>query len=182
MPRSRPSIRTRPDFGRLNAITREMSVLLPPPEAPTRAVVVPAGTWMLMFLSTGTPGLYSNQTPSKATSPRMSPTGTRVASSESSVASWRISRMRSSPAKASVIWVPMAAICTIGAAMRPVKKMYMKRSPTVIRPASTSPPPTRIISTPMPPTIAVANAPVPEMAVIEAATLRKMRWAPVAKT
>ena len=54
-----------------------MRVLLPPPEAPTRAVVVPAGTWMLMFLSTGTPGLYSNQTPSKVTSPRMSPTGVR---------------------------------------------------------------------------------------------------------
>ena len=42
--------------------------------------------------------------------------------------------MRSSPAKASVICVPMEAICTSGAAIRPVKNTYMMRSPTVIRP------------------------------------------------
>ena len=76
----------------------------------------------------------------------------------------------------------MEAICTIGAAIRPVKNTYMMRSPTVIRPASTSPPPTMIISTPIPPTIAVANAPVPEMAVIDCATLRKRRCAPAANT
>ena len=41
--------------------------------------------------------------------------------------------MRSSPANASVICVPMEAIYTSGAATRPVKKMYMTKSPSVMR-------------------------------------------------
>ena len=41
--RSRPSTRIRPLSGRLNAMTRLMSVLLPEPLDPTSAVVVPAG-------------------------------------------------------------------------------------------------------------------------------------------
>ena len=51
--------------------------------------------------------------------------------------------MRSSPANASVIWVPMEAIWTIGAASRPVKNTYMIRSPTSSGPPSTRSPPTR---------------------------------------
>ena len=42
--------------------------------------------------------------------------------------------MRSSPANASVIWVPIDAIWISGAAKRPVKKMYITRSPNVIVP------------------------------------------------
>ena len=43
--------------------------------------------------------------------------------------------MRSSPANASVICVPIDAIETSGAATSPMKKMYMIRSPSVISPA-----------------------------------------------
>ena len=42
--------------------------------------------------------------------------------------------MRSRPANASVICVPIDAIETIGAATRPMKKMYMMKSPSVISP------------------------------------------------
>ena len=41
--RSWPSTSTRPETGRLKAITRLMSVLLPEPLDPTSAVVDPAG-------------------------------------------------------------------------------------------------------------------------------------------
>ena len=40
--------------------------------------------------------------------------------------------MRSSPANASVICVPIEAIWTIGMAIRPVNEMYANRSPSVI--------------------------------------------------
>ena len=43
-------------------MTRLMSVLLPDPDDPTSAVVVPAGARKDTCFSTGTPGLYSNQT------------------------------------------------------------------------------------------------------------------------
>ena len=59
-------MRTRPDFGRLNAITRLISVLLPEPLDPTSAVVVPAGARKLTPCRTGTPSLYSKVTSSKA--------------------------------------------------------------------------------------------------------------------
>ena len=68
--RSWPSTRIRPLSGRLNAITRLISVLLPDPLDPTSAVVVPAGARKLTFLSTGVPGLYSKLTSSNTTSPR----------------------------------------------------------------------------------------------------------------
>ena len=42
--------------------------------------------------------------------------------------------MRSSPANASVICVPMLAIETSGAATSPMKKTYMMKSPSVMRP------------------------------------------------
>src|SRR3954466_6017373 len=99
----------RPLSGRLNAITRLISVLLPDPLDPTRAVVVPAGAWKLTFFSTSTPGLYSKLTSSKRTSPTISPTGDLVASSWSSVAVCISSRIRSSPAKASLICGPIEA-------------------------------------------------------------------------
>ncbi len=86
-----------------------MSVLLPEPLDPTSAVVEPAGAVNETCFSTGTPALYSKLTSSNATSPRTSGSGCRVASSSSSVAILRISRMRSRPANASVICVPMLA-------------------------------------------------------------------------
>ena len=157
--------RTRPESGRLKAITRLISVLLPEPEEPTSAVVEPAGgVERDAACSTGTPGLYSNETSSKAMSPRTSGSGALVASSSSSVARRRISRMRSRPAKASVICVPIDEICTSGAAIRPVKKMYMTRSPSVIVPARIALPPTSIITTPSAPTTTVAKALTPETA------------------
>jgi len=86
----------------LNVITRLISVLLPEPLDPTSAVVEPAGAVNVTFFSTGAPALYSNVTFSKAISPRMSGSGARSVSSWSSVAIWRISRIRSSPANASL--------------------------------------------------------------------------------
>ena len=58
--------------------------------------------------------------------------GARLASSSSSVAIFRISRMRSSPAKASVICVPMLASWMTGIVRSAIIEMYMKRSPIVI--------------------------------------------------
>jgi hypothetical protein len=46
-----------PFSGRLKAMTRLMSVLLPDPLDPTSAVVVPAGARNETFFSTGTPGV-----------------------------------------------------------------------------------------------------------------------------
>ena len=59
--RSWPSTSTRPVSGRLNVITRLISVLLPDPLDPTSAVVEPAGAWNDTCFSTGTPGLYSKR-------------------------------------------------------------------------------------------------------------------------
>ena len=101
-----------------------MSVLLPEPLDPTSAVVVPAGAWKLTCFSTGTPALYSKLTSSNTTSP--STIGERrpravlvVFGRASRSSSW----MRSRPANASLICVPIEAICTTGAAMSPVKRM-----------------------------------------------------------
>ena len=165
-------MRTRPRVGRLNAITRLTSVLLPDPLEPTSAVVDPAGARNDTSFSTGTPGAYSNHTSSNATSPRTSASRAFDASSASSVGVCRISRMRSRPAKASVICVPIEAICTTGAAIRPVKKMYMMKSPRVISPATMERPPTTIITTPMMPTMTVEIAVVAETPVIDCAMLR----------
>ena len=107
----------------MNAITRLISVLLPEPLEPTSAVVVPAGARKLTCFSTGTPGLYSKLTSSNTTSPSTSPSGALPLSSSSSVGIRISSRMRSRPANASLICVPIEAICTTGAAIRPVKRM-----------------------------------------------------------
>ena len=112
---------SRPAPGRLNAITRLMSVLLPDPLEPTSAVVVPAGALKLTSFSTGTPALYSKFTCSKITSPSIGPSGALPLSSSSSVSISRSSRIRSRPANASLICVPMDAIWTTGAAISPVR-------------------------------------------------------------
>jgi len=90
--------------------------------------------------------------------------------------------MRSSPANASLICVPMEAICTSGAATRPMKKTYITKSPRVMRSASIARPPTRIISTPMPPTMTVVAAPSDETPVMVLAMLRNSRFTPRVKT
>ena len=159
-----------------------MSVLFPEPLDPTRAVVVPAFARKVMSLSTGMPSRYSNQTCSNATSPSMRASGWRVASSSSSVGVSKISRMRSSPAKASVICVPMLAICTTGNATRPTKKIYEMRSPSVISPRATARPPIVRISTPTAPMMMVETAAIALVPVIVDAMLRKSRWTPRVKT
>ena len=90
--------------------------------------------------------------------------------------------MRSSPASASVICVPMAAICTIGAASKPTKKTYMKKSPSVIVPARMAWPPTMIITTPIAPMITLENAVTADTPVMDFATLRNSRCTPCANT
>ena len=94
--------------------------------------VDPAGAVKVMPFRTGTPGLYSNQTWSNATSPLRSSIDALPASSASSAGVCLTSRIRSSPAKASVICVPIDAICTTGAAIMPVKNRYMTKSPIVM--------------------------------------------------
>ena len=94
-------------------------MLFPEPDGPTSAVVVPAGAWKEIPLSTWVSGLYWNQTSSNTTSPRTSPIGRRRASSSSSVCTRRSSWMRSSPANASVIWVPMLEIWMSGETITP---------------------------------------------------------------
>jgi hypothetical protein len=101
-----PSMSTRRAFGRLNAITRLINVLLPDPLDPTSAVVVPAGAVNETPRNTGCPSLYSNHTLSNATSPLRRSIDARCASSSTSVGMSRISRIRSRPANASVICVP----------------------------------------------------------------------------
>ncbi len=93
--------------------------------------------------------LYSNVTSRNATSPRTSGRGRRLASSSSSVAMRRISRMRSRPANASVICVPMLASWTIGTVMSAVSVRYITKSPMVMSPARIDEPPTSIIEMPI---------------------------------
>jgi len=58
-------------------MSRESIVLLPAPLGPTMAVVVPAGARNETLRRTGTPAVYSNDTASKATSPRTVSIGAR---------------------------------------------------------------------------------------------------------
>ena len=90
--------------------------------------------------------------------------------------------MRSSPAKASLICVPISAMLISGIATNPVKKMYITKSPRVIVPARIARPPTMIIRTLIMPMIAVANAPMAEIPVTAFATRRSRRCAPRANT
>ncbi len=90
--------------------------------------------------------------------------------------------MRSRPANASVICVPIEAMETSGAATRPIRTMYMIRSPSVISPARMARPPSQIISTPTMPTMTVPPAVVADTPVIDLATLRNSRCAPLVKT
>jgi len=90
--------------------------------------------------------------------------------------------MRSSPANASVICVPMDAMLISGIATSPTKMLYMNRSPSVIAPESTERPPSRIIRIPIAPMMIVANEPTPEIPVMVAAMLRNSVLAPRVNT
>ena len=90
--------------------------------------------------------------------------------------------MRSSPAKASEIWVPIDAIETSGAATSPVKKTYITNSPSVMVPARIARPPTTIISTPMMPTMSVDTADTVDTPTIDFAMFLNSLWAPFANT
>ena len=140
-------------------------MLLPDPLDPTSAVVVPAGALNDTRFSTGTPASYSNETSSNAMSPRTVSSGCLVSSSSSSVAICLISRMRSSPAIASLSCVPIDDIWISGAASSPTKNTYMNRSPSVIVPARIERPPTRIMMTPIAPMTRPPNAVTAEMPV-----------------
>jgi hypothetical protein len=85
------------------------------------------------------------------------------------------SRMRSSPANASLICVPIEAMPTTGATVMPVKKRYMMKSPSVMVPARIARPPTISMTTPTTPTMRVAPAVVAEMPVMVFRTLSKRR-------
>ena len=66
--------------------------------------------------------------------------------------------MRSRPANASVICVPMLASCTTGTVISAVKVRYITKSPMVICPARIELPPTSIIEMPMAPSTTVEKA------------------------
>src|ERR1051326_6592024 len=90
--------------------------------------------------------------------------------------------MRSSPANASVICVPIDAMLMSGSATSPTKKTYWTSWPSVIDCDSTARPPTRIITMEIAPMTNCANAPTPDTPVIVVATLRNSLCAPRANT
>jgi hypothetical protein len=92
------------------------------------------------------------------------------------------SRMRSSPANASLICVLIEAICITGAASRPTKKMKENRSPRVMVPLRIARPPTRISTRPTSPTTTVANDPTAETPVMVLATFLNIRCTPPVNT
>ena len=163
-------------------MTRLISVLLPEPLDPTSAVVVPGAAASETPFSTGTPGSYSNQTPSSRTSPARDPSSSRASSSWSSVAICMISRMRSRPANASVICVPIDEIWMTGAMTRPVKKMYWRSWPSDHAPLISARPPSTIIRAPISPMTSVEMDVTADTPVTALATLRNSRCAPRAKT
>jgi hypothetical protein len=69
----------------------------------------------------------------------------------------------------------------MGAAMRPVKKMKAKRSPSVMVPWTIARPPTRIITMPTAPMTTLEKAVVAETPVIDLAMFRKSLCAPLVK-
>jgi len=90
-------------------------VLLPAPDEPTQAVGrARRGVERDAFQDQGA-GTYSKRTVSNAMSPATSASGARAPRPRRPrLTSRRISRMRSSPANASVIWVPMDAMLISG--------------------------------------------------------------------
>ena len=90
--------------------------------------------------------------------------------------------MRSRPANASVIWVPMDEIWITGAISSPVNSRYCTSSPVVQEPDMSACPPSTIISEAMAPITSVATDDTADTPVTVVATLRSRRCAPRAKT
>ena len=157
-------------------------MLLPDPEGPTSAVEVPGAESKDTSLRTGTPSWYSNETSRNSTWPTIAGSGSLAASSWSSGVSSRISRIRSRPANASVIWLPIETTWMMGPTSSPRYSVKEKNEPSVIRCAMTSCEPTHMIATPTAPRRSVENAETAAKPVIVFATLRKRRWTPCEKT
>ena len=90
--------------------------------------------------------------------------------------------MRSSPANASVICVPIDASWITGRLIIAVKARYITRSPTVMVPLRIADPPISIMAMPLAPTTRDENAITAEVPVIDFATFRNRRCAPLANT
>ena len=93
-----------------------------------------------------------------------------------------ISRIRSRPANASVICVPIDEIWMTGAMTSPVKKMYWIRAPSLHAPLISARPPITIISAPISPMTSVETDVTADTPVTALATFRNSRCAPRAKT
>ncbi len=98
--------------------------------------------------------------------------------SVSSRACDRTSRIRSRPAKASVICVPILLIWINGATNRPVKTMNMKISPTVMVPARTARVPAMAMARPINPKRSDARLLTVDTPTMERTMLRSKRCAP----
>ena len=142
-----------------------MMVDLPEPEDPTRAVTLPGTDVKLTSSRTGFPGSYSKSTFSKLSSPFISGSIMVRSGSAYSSCSWNISRVRSSPATASVIWLPIFVICMTGAARKPINSVYWKNWPCVIWPDIISFPPMNMMTAPTLPITRVEARLMVDMAV-----------------
>ena len=122
MERSTPSTSTRPEVGVWNAQTRPIIVDLPAPDGPTSAVTVPGAACERHALqdrlarSVGEAHVLEDDLAAHARRARPSRRG-----SSSSGRSRSTSRVRSSPARASVSCVPMETIWKNGATRKPRK-------------------------------------------------------------
>ena len=90
--------------------------------------------------------------------------------------------MRSSPANASVICVPIDASWITGIVISAVNERYITRSPIVIVPFRIDVPPISIIAMPIAPITTDENAVIADTPVSDFATLRNSRCAPFANT
>ena len=109
---------TRPSSGDRKETASAARVDLPEPELPTRATTVPGRDVEgdVASAPASSSACRRSSRSSKATLPSArGASSDRAASGRRPRRAWaRSSAVRSSPAKASVIWVPMLAICTIG--------------------------------------------------------------------
>ena len=117
----------------------------PEPELPTNAVTDPEGTWKLILFNTSFPSSYAKETLSKTSAPSIFSNSIVLFSSSSSADIFINSSVLSRPANASVNWLPILLICTIGAIIKPNKKVKDKNSPTVSSPVIILYPPIPII-------------------------------------
>ena len=182
MVRSRPSIVTTPESGSRKAAASPAIVVLPDPEVPTSAVMVPAAACRLTSCSTAWSSRYPKETRSKAMSPRSRGSATVRPGSWPSGRFASTSSVRSRPASVSVSSVPMRLICTIGAIMKPRYRLNDTKSPIVMAPRRIRAAPTPMISTAESPMISPPPLVSRLVAVSDVRTFSKMRSTPREKT